>query len=129
MIERVASGSPWAEPIGFSAAVRAGDWVHTAGMTAVGADREVVGGDDAAAQAREALRKVLAALAQAGAAPDQVVRTRMYVTDPADVDAVGRAHGEVFGTVRPAATLVVVAALADPRMRVEIEAVAYIGRA
>ena len=123
---RVPSPSPYAPVIGFSAAVRAGDLVFVAGMTAVAADGEMVG-DDAYAQAREALRKVGEALEAAGARLDQVVQTRMYLADAADWEAVGRAHGEVFAEARPAAAMLVTGLL-DPRMRVEVEAVAYVGQ-
>lgn len=119
----IPSPSPYAPSIGFSAAVRAGDWVHVAGTTALGADGGIP--DGAEAQAREILRKIAAALDAAGARVQDVVRTRMYLTDPADWEAVGRVHGEVFGEVRPVATMVV-AGLLDPRIRVEIEAVAYV---
>ena len=122
---RVPSLSPFAPRIGFSAAVRAGDTVHVAGMTALGADGEIAGGEDAYAQARAACAKVGAALEAAGASPADVVRTRIYVTARADADAVGRAHGEFFAGVMPAATMVV-CELLDPRMRVEIEAVAHV---
>ena len=122
---RVPSPSPYAPVIGFSAAVRAGDLVFVAGMTAVAQDGEVVG-EDAYAQAREALRKVGEALEAAGARLDQVVQTRMYLADAADWEAVGRAHGEVFGDARPAAAMLVTGLL-DPRMRVEVEAVAHLG--
>ncbi len=123
--ERVPSPSPYAPVIGFSAAVRAGDLVFVAGMTAVGGDGEVVG-EDAYTQAREALRKVQEALESAGARLGQVVQTRMFLADAADWEAVGRAHGEVFGEIRPAAAMLVTGLL-DPRMRVEIEAVAHLG--
>jgi enamine deaminase RidA (YjgF/YER057c/UK114 family) len=125
-IHRVPSPSPYAPSIGFSAAVRAGDLVLVAGMTAVDAEGAVVGGDDAHAQAREALRKVVEALAAAGARPEQVVQTRMYLVDPDDWRDVGRAHGEVFGAAAPAAAMLVTRLL-DPRMRVEIEATAWLG--
>ena len=127
-MRRVPSPSLYAPSIGFSAAVRAGDWVVVAGTTALGADGEMVGGDDPYAQAAEALRKVVAALRAGGARAEDVVQTRMYLTDAADWEAVGRAHGEVFGEARPAATMVV-CALLDPRMKVEIEATAYVGEA
>ena len=123
--ERVPSPSPYAPVIGFSAAVRAGDLVFVAGMTAVRADGAIVG-EDAYAQAREALRKVARRSRPPGARLDQVVQTRMYLADAADWEAVGRAHGEVFGDVRPAAAMLVTGLL-DPRMRVEIEAVAHVG--
>ncbi len=125
-IRRVPSPSPYAPTIGFSAAVRAGDLVLVAGMTAVGADGEVVGGADAYAQTREALRKIERALADAGARLDQVVQTRLYITRAEDWEAVGRAHGEVLGEIRPAAAMLVTGLL-DPRMLVEIEATAYVG--
>jgi enamine deaminase RidA (YjgF/YER057c/UK114 family) len=123
--DRVPSPSPYAPVIGFSAAVRAGDLVFVAGMTAVGRDGEVVG-EDGYAQAREALRKVGEALEAAGARLDQVVQTRIYLADAADWEDVGRAHGEVLGEARPAAAMLVTGLL-DPRMRVEIEAVAHVG--
>lgn len=124
---RVASPSPYAGSIGFSAAVRAGDWLLTAGTTAVGGGGEIVGGESAYDQAREALRKIEAALGEAGATLDQVVQTRVYLTDVSLWEEVGRAHGEAFGEIRPAATMLGVAALLDPRMLVEIEATAWIG--
>ena len=123
--ERVPSPSPYAPVIGFSAAVRAGDLVFVAGITAVTADGAIVG-EDAYTQAREVLRKLGEALEAAGARLDQVVQTRMYLTDASDWEAVGRAHGEVFAEIRPAAAMLVTGLL-DPRMRVEIEAVAYVG--
>jgi enamine deaminase RidA (YjgF/YER057c/UK114 family) len=126
-LERFASSSPWAPSIGFSAAVVADGWIITAGVTAVRHDGEVVGGDDAYEQTREALRKLLAILAEAGAGPEHVVQTRMYVVRAEDADAVGRAHGEVFSDHRPAATLVLVAGLLDPRMLVELEMRAFVG--
>jgi enamine deaminase RidA (YjgF/YER057c/UK114 family) len=123
---RVPSTSPYAGRIGFSAAVRAGDTIYVAGMTALGADGAIDGGDDPYAQARAACAKVLAALEAAGAVSADVVRTRVYVTRREDADAVGRAHGECFGEAMPAATMVV-CGLLDPRMKVEIEAVARVG--
>jgi enamine deaminase RidA (YjgF/YER057c/UK114 family) len=121
---RIPSPSPYAPIIGFSAAARAGEWVHVAGTTAVDGAREIVGGDDPAAQAREVLRKIGVALEAAGAGLQDVVRTRIYLTDAADWEAVGRVHGEAFADIRPAASMLVIGLL-DPRMRVEIEAVAY----
>jgi enamine deaminase RidA (YjgF/YER057c/UK114 family) len=120
----IASPSPYAPTIGFSAAVRAGDWVHVAGTTALDGEGEIVGGDDPAAQTREVLRKIAAALRSAGASLHDVVRTRIYITDAGDWEAIGRAHGEAFKDVRPAASMLVLGLL-DPRMRVEIEAVAF----
>lgn len=124
-VQRVRSGSPWEDVIGFSRAVRAGDRVLVSGTAPVRPDG---GCDDATeAQARRCLAIIVEALGQVGARADQVVRTRMYVVDPADVETVGRVHAEILGEARPAATIVAVAALADPRWRVEIEAEAYLG--
>jgi enamine deaminase RidA (YjgF/YER057c/UK114 family) len=123
--QRVPSPSLFAPTIGFSAAVRSGDLVCVAGMSAVDVDGTVVGGDDPYLQAREALRKVVAALEAAGASVGDVVQTRMYITDPADWEAVGRAHGEVFAAGRPAAAMLVTRLL-DERMLVEIEAMARV---
>ena len=123
-VNRIASTSPYAEPIGFSAAVRAGDLVFVAGTTALDAGGEMVGSEDPYRQAHEALRKVGAALQAAGARLDQVVQTRIHLARADDWQEVGRAHGEVFGDVRPAAAMVV-SGLLDPRMRVEIEATAH----
>ena len=125
-IERVPSPSPYAPAIGFSAAVRAGDTVWVAGTTAVDAGGEIIGGDDPYAQAVEALRKIGAALEATGARLEDVVQTRIFLADAEDHEAVGRAHGEAFATARPAAAMLVTGLL-DPRMRVEIEAVAYVG--
>ena len=120
----VASGSPYEPVIGFSRAVRVGDRVLVAGTDPVWPDGSC--DPDPEAQAARCLEIILAALAEAGAGPEHVVRTRMYLLDPADWEAVGRAHGAVFADVRPASTMVVVAALLDPRWRVEIEAEALL---
>lgn len=122
---RVGSGSPWERVIGFSRAVLAGDRVLVAGTAPVWPDGSC--DPDAGAQARRCLEIITAALAEVGARPEQVVRTRMYLVDAADVEIVGRVHAETFSKARPAATIVVVAGLADPRWRVEIEAEAYVG--
>lgn len=121
---RVQGGSPYEARYGFSRAVRVGDRVLVAGTAPIWPDGSC--DPDPAAQARRCLEIIVAALREAGAAPEHVVRTRMFITDPDDADAVGAAHGEVFGEVRPAATMVVVAALLDPRWKVEIEAEAII---
>lgn len=123
---RVSSGSRWEPLVGYSRAVRAGPWVSVAGTTAAVPGGGAVGGDDAGEQAREALRRICAALEQVGARPRDVVRTRMYVTDIARWQEVGRAHAEVFGDIRPAATMVQVQALIDPALLVEIEADAVV---
>jgi len=123
---RVESPSPYAPSIGFSAAVRSGDLIFVAGMTAVDVDGEVVGGDDAYAQAHEALRKVVEAVRAAGGrGAEDIVQTRMYLADPADWEAVGRAHGEVFAEAPPAAAMLVTGLL-NPAMRVEVEAIARV---
>jgi enamine deaminase RidA (YjgF/YER057c/UK114 family) len=123
---RVSSGSPYEPVIGFSRAVRDGDRVLVSGTGPVWPD----GGcdPDPEAQARRCLEIIAAALADAGATPADVVRTRMYLTAAADWEAVARAHGAMFAEVRPAATMVVVAGLLDERWRVEIEAEAVVGR-
>lgn len=125
--ERHGSGAPWEERFGYSRAVRAGDRVMVAGTTAAGPDGAVAGLGDPGAQARVALERIVAALESAGAGVADVVRTRMYVTDAAYADAVGLAHAETFGAAPPAATMVVVSALLDPRLLVEIEAEAIVG--
>ena len=122
--QRIASGSPYEPVIGFSRAVRVGDRVLVSGTAPIWPDGSC--DPDPEAQAARCLEIILAALAEAGAGPEQVVRTRMYLLDPADWEAVGRAHGAVFACVRPAATVVVVAGLLDPRWRVEIEAEALL---
>jgi enamine deaminase RidA (YjgF/YER057c/UK114 family) len=124
-IERYASGGPWEAGFGYSRAVRAGDLVLVAGTTAIDEDGVVRGVGDAGAQTAFALDRVAAALAQAGARLDQVVQTRMFVTDITRAEEIGRAHGERFGAHPPVSTMVQVAALIDPRMLIEIEAVAY----
>jgi enamine deaminase RidA (YjgF/YER057c/UK114 family) len=124
VIERIDSESRYAQTIGFSKAVRAGDLVFVAGMSAVDAAGDVVGGDDPYRQAKECLRKAVEALASCGATAAEVVQTRMYLIDPLHWEHVGRAHAEAFGANRPAATMVVVRELLDPRMLVEIEVVA-----
>jgi len=118
----VTSGGPWEESGGYSRAVVAGDLCWIAGTTDAGPDGESLHPGDAAGQARAAFAIVEAALSEAGFRLDDVVRTRMYVTDPADADAVVAVHGDIFGHVSPAATLVVVAALIRPGLLVEVEA-------
>lgn len=121
---RISSGSPFEPTIGFSRAVVVGDRVLVSGTAPVWPDGSCP--DDVAVQARRCFEIIEAALAEAGASPADVVRTRMFLTDAADGEAVGRVHGEHFGDVRPAATMVVVAGLLDPRWRVEIEAEAVL---
>ena len=114
-----ASGSPYEQTIGFSRGVRVGGTIAVSGTAPVWPDGEVDA--DVTAQARRCWEIALAALAELGGAPGDVVRTRQYVVDAADGDAVGAVHGEIFGDVRPASTMVVVAGLLDPRWRVEVE--------
>jgi len=118
----VTSGGPWEESGGYSRAVAAGDLCWVAGTTDAGPDGESLHPGDAAGQARAAFAVVERALTEAGFKLHHVVRTRMYVTDLADADAVVAVHGDIFGHVRPAATLVVVAALIRPSLLVEVEA-------
>ncbi|MHB8304031.1 MAG: RidA family protein [Acidobacteriaceae bacterium] len=121
MRQNIAGSSPYEPIIGFSRAVRIGNAVHVSGTGPVGADDA-----DAATQTRRVLGIVEGVLAQAGATLEDVVRTRMYLTRVEDWEAVGRVHGEFFGTIRPAATMVVVAQLLHPQWRVEIEAEAML---
>lgn len=121
MRQNIAGSSPYEPIIGFSRAVRVGDAVHVSGTGPVGADEA-----DAATQTRHSLEIIRAALEKAGARMEDVVRTRIYLTHVDDWEAVGRAHGEFFGAIRPAATMVVVAKLLNPAWRIEIEADAVI---
>lgn len=118
----VASGGPWEGVYGYSRAVAVGDTCFVAGTTDAGPDGESLHPRDAAGQARAAFAIVEGALGEAGFALEHVVRTRMYIVDPADADAVATVHGELFRHVRPAATLVVVARLMRPSLLVEVEA-------
>ncbi len=126
-IERFASGGPWEARFGYSRAVRAGDLVLVAGTTAVDEDGVVRGIGDAGAQTAFILDRIAAALAQAGATLDQVVLTRMFVTDVSRAEEMGRVHGERFGDHPPVSSMIGVDALLDPQMLVEIEAMAYVG--
>ena len=125
--QTISSGSPWEPIVGFSRAVRVGEHVHVAGTGPVEPDGGCAG--DARQQARRCWAIIRAALVEAGAEVDEVVRTRTYVTDPAVFDAVNEVHHAMVGRVRPASTLVVAAGLADPRWLVEIEVDAVIGSA
>jgi enamine deaminase RidA (YjgF/YER057c/UK114 family) len=121
----VASGSPYEQSIGFSRAVRAGALVSVSGTAPVWPDDRV--DPDPAAQARRCWQIALGALAELGGRPEDVVRTRQYVVSADDAVAVGAVHGEIFGEIRPASTMVVVAGLLDPRWRYEVELDAVLG--
>jgi enamine deaminase RidA (YjgF/YER057c/UK114 family) len=124
--QRVPAGTKWESVVGYSRAVRAGQVVVVAGTTGLDAAGNVVGVDDAGAQTRQTLANVVAALEQLGARREDVIRTRIFVTDIERWEEVGRAHGEFFGEIRPAVTMVEVCRLIDPAMLVEIEAEAVL---
>lgn len=128
MTERqlISSNSPYEPKVGFSRAVKVGNTVYVSGTVAWGEDGKLVGFGDAYAQAKQTISNIEKALAQAGASLRDVVRTRVFVTDIGFLDEVARAHGEAFGDIRPASTMVEVSRLAEAEMLVEIEAVAVV---
>lgn len=125
----ISTGTEWETKVGYSRAVRVGHQIHVSGTTATDENGEIVGVSDPYRQTKQALANIASALQEAGAGLDDVVRTRLFVVDIDQWEAIGRAHGEVFAEVRPATSMVEVSRLIDPAMLVEIEAVAIVDRA
>ena len=126
MRKKITTGTNWENQVGYSRAIRVDNHVFVAGTTAIDPSGQLVGKGDAYEQTRQILRNISSALAAAGASIEDVVRTRIFVTDISQWEAIGKAHGEVFATIQPASTMVQISRLIDPEMLVEIEADAII---